>query len=70
MLTSPFFFTFTAGRPRMAAAVASPCGWVGAFAFLIIFFFALTTQTTRFCQTAALRCLIGNRFGPFEGVRM
>jgi hypothetical protein len=40
MFTSPFFFTFTLGAPRMEAAVAKPCGLV--CAFLMIFFVLLT----------------------------
>jgi len=40
------------------------------FALLMIFFFVITMQTARFCQTATIHCLIGELFSPFEGVRM
>jgi hypothetical protein len=40
----------------MAEAVAEPCGLRRAFAFLIIFFVVLTSETTRFYQITILRC--------------
>jgi hypothetical protein len=54
----------------MAAAVTKPCGLACVFAFLMFFFFVLTTQNTRFCQTSRLLSLIGNAFAAFEGAGM